>query len=468
MTVTVDLLTNAPERHINGRAGREIAVPADDAPAVDAAAPQDPRGSGVSVVPSWVGDDRPFLIENGHGREDGGGGFTPAPGNRAFHAFARFQEAAVRTHWPLLCFSGEAIISNAAGLTVMPLLNQASLREQVHMVASDEAALSWTMALTDGRTARIEFETISDRSITTGVLVRIHEIDSARAESLTSLPGLVGLSLPWRAAVRDATTAVRSGRATLVVGERGSGKTSLARAAMSWLPTNGTQAPIRVLDCAMLSAQVHQAASDPGPIGEALDDGESHLLLAHVDAMPQAWHFLIQPFLDRLSDSGRMVWCTTTSTIKQLSTHMATDSFDHVVQVPPLRHRTDDIPLIVDHILHSTDDGGISPPIAPEVVQMLMRYRWPHNVAQLVAILRGVAVKAAGPRISVTDLPLYIQRESARTRLTPYEASEADVIRNALKVCEGNKSSAADLLGISRSTLYRKVKRYDLEFRRQT
>ena len=92
---------------------------------------------------------------------------------------------------------------------------------------------------------------------------------------------------------------------------------------------------------------------------------------------------------------------------------------------------------------------------------MLMRNRWPGNVEQLQQVLRSLVAKSRIGTIEMGDLPPECQVTTRRV-LTPLEAIECDAIIDALLKTNGNRTNAARLLGMSRATIYRKVRDYGL------
>jgi len=147
----------------------------------------------------------------------------------------------------------------------------------------------------------------------------------------------------------------------------------------------------------------------------------------------------------------------------------------HVVKIllPPLRERREDIPLLCDHFLrlfarenHKQIEG-----ITPEAMEILVNYDWPGNVRELRNVIERMVVMARGSRVGVRELPPEIRRRSSGTtgaapvslrRMTLREA-ERRLIADALRAQGGNRTRAAEQLGISRRTLHRKIKEYHLE-----
>jgi len=143
-----------------------------------------------------------------------------------------------------------------------------------------------------------------------------------------------------------------------------------------------------------------------------------------------------------------------------------------VVRLPPLRERVGDIRLLVDFLLEriAAERGRERPRISVEVMERLERYRWPGNVRQLQNVLQRLALLAGSGPIDLALLEtdrelgrLFDAGKRAAEPLYSLEANERERIRSALEQARGNRSRAARMLGISRATIYRKLKAYGLE-----
>jgi two-component system response regulator HydG len=136
------------------------------------------------------------------------------------------------------------------------------------------------------------------------------------------------------------------------------------------------------------------------------------------------------------------------------------------ITAPPLRTRREDVPLLVDHFLGLYCAKNARPRLnAPrEVLQLLSDYRWPGNVRELENVIERAAVLCRADRLTVDDLPESI-RDAASSEPssivisvgTPLDEVERRLIRETLKRAGGDKSVAAQLLGISARTVYRKL-----------
>ncbi|HEY3744218.1 MAG TPA: sigma-54 dependent transcriptional regulator [Bryobacteraceae bacterium] len=130
--------------------------------------------------------------------------------------------------------------------------------------------------------------------------------------------------------------------------------------------------------------------------------------------------------------------------------------------VPPLRERHDDIIPLVEHYLAQQKPG---PHFSTEALQKLRRYSWPGNVRELRNVVVRAALLATGPEITAAELPAEVRSGAApaalRTLGTLPEL-ERNAISKALSQTGGHQQRAANVLGISRRTLQRKIKSYRL------
>jgi len=142
------------------------------------------------------------------------------------------------------------------------------------------------------------------------------------------------------------------------------------------------------------------------------------------------------------------------------------------IVLPPLRDRTDDVPILVEHFLKEIASQKGTPPrrVSPEVMRRLVSYPWPGNVRELRNTLESMMVLADGEMLTERDLPERIAEGSSVTataRELPtgltMEELEKLAISKALNQSEGNRTHAAKRLGISVRTLQRKIQQYKLE-----
>ncbi len=134
------------------------------------------------------------------------------------------------------------------------------------------------------------------------------------------------------------------------------------------------------------------------------------------------------------------------------------------IVVPPLRDRRSDIPPLAEHLVRkaSAAIGRSVPVLAPEARDALLRHPWPGNVRELENCLTRAVVLATGDVIRPEHLALGPPTAEPRRRLAKLEEIERDHVAYVLEVMRGNKSRAAEILGISRPRLVRLIKKYGL------
>jgi len=142
------------------------------------------------------------------------------------------------------------------------------------------------------------------------------------------------------------------------------------------------------------------------------------------------------------------------------------------IAVPPLRERRDDIPLLTQFFLHKLGKqlGKELKGVTTPVLGALMRYDWPGNVRELENLLQRMIILAEGDKIDTDVLPHELQQPREMTGkaldyLSPQslEEVEAYFIKKTLRETEGDRALTAEILGINKSTLWRKIKRYQME-----
>ena len=137
------------------------------------------------------------------------------------------------------------------------------------------------------------------------------------------------------------------------------------------------------------------------------------------------------------------------------------------IQLPPLRERQNDIPLLARHFLKkfAAKQGKAVTGFGGETMRVLMSYVWPGNVRELENTIEHAIVLAKGSAVEVVDLPgRLLDRPAADVPAQDKTIvkNEARLLREVLEGCNWNKTVAATRLGISRSTLYEKIKKYQL------
>jgi DNA-binding NtrC family response regulator len=148
------------------------------------------------------------------------------------------------------------------------------------------------------------------------------------------------------------------------------------------------------------------------------------------------------------------------------------------INLPPLRDRREDIPLLVDHFIakYAAENGREMRGVQPEALVLLLDYPWPGNVRELENVIERAVVLASGPEIGVDLLPEPLQRQGLRivpsaalqnAGLSFYETMEKferEIILAGLRRVNGVQRRAASLLGLKATTLNEKIKRLKIEY----
>jgi DNA-binding NtrC family response regulator len=149
------------------------------------------------------------------------------------------------------------------------------------------------------------------------------------------------------------------------------------------------------------------------------------------------------------------------------------------IELPPLRNRREDIPLLVDFFLKKFSQENEKPlrQISPEALRMLVDYNWPGNVRELENVMERAVVLSAGPAIGVDLLPDHVVGRGssfhpidARPDASLFdimEECERRIINDMLEKCNWNQTEAAERFRVPLSTLNQKIKRLSIEIRRK-
>ncbi|MGH8524023.1 MAG: sigma-54 interaction domain-containing protein, partial [Gammaproteobacteria bacterium] len=331
---------------------------------------------------------------------------------------------------------------------------------------------------------------------------RSHSGVDPSAEVLPStFSAAIGVSKILRSTIIKAAHLAKARAPVLLLGETGTGKEVFAKSIHSSSPLS--EGPFIALNCGSLSKDLlaselfgHREGAFTGSrrggmIGkiEAADGGTlflDELGEMPLDLQPQFLRVLEDGYVVRLGDNTpkkinfRLISATNRDLRKDVSEgRFRMDLFYRIsvtcLQLPSLRDRPDDIPVLADHFLHQLCDFHKTGPkqFGPEAMTRLQRYPWPGNVRELRNVVESSVLTVPDEVIKMEDLPIELQlRPAARahgesgdcaTQWGVLEQAELDQIFRALEETTGNATLAAQQLGIAKSTLYVKLKKYGLE-----
>jgi two-component system response regulator HydG len=309
--------------------------------------------------------------------------------------------------------------------------------------------------------------------------VRIGSFERALARSSLADLGLIGESVETQNLFVQMLHAARLSCPVLISGEPGSGKRLVAHAIHALGPRANQQ--IVTVDCHSLSPALLSAAlfgqASPGR-GAMLDAAErGTLLLNEISGMPRR----VQAQLQRLLDAGDAqgapahdVRLVSTSS-RRMDQLVETKSFladlcyrlnTLPIEIPPLRRRLQDVPLLAQYFLSGLGGVGSAYTLSEEASDALCRYHWPGNVRELKAALESASARSVDETILPEHLPETITTHGRGPAAEePFVSSELNLARlerqailRALQVSGFDKTKTARLLGIGKTSIYRKLK----------
>jgi transcriptional regulator with AAA-type ATPase domain len=193
-------------------------------------------------------------------------------------------------------------------------------------------------------------------------------------------------------------------------------------------------------------------------------ESQGTLVLRHLDRLGARQLNALSACLQEARTAGQQhaLWAAVTLDGRKAGKDVATvlRFFPSTVELPPLRHHIEDLHELVPFFLAKLGQQARLR-CSPEAMQILLRSRWPGNVEQLWQVLRRVARHRRTGMICPADLPPECWTVSRRL-LSPLESMERDAIVQGLLAYRGNKVKTAVSLGMSRATIYRKIREYGI------
>jgi len=379
-----------------------------------------------------------------------------------------FLAANRRTAKPLLALSEDLVMANDLADRSLDGADLHILREKAADLITGNRDSSGYILLSRGQLARLRCHPLAGSAGTAGTIVEItlsDDVPRAHAPGgmpAQPLPGLAGHSAAWMEAANHVETHCRKRSWVLLVGEPGVGKFALAEAAhRRWYPARG----LAVLDALECGDDVDAWLAS----GVDLGNLPSTLVVRHVDRLSQSALGKLDAVLRTMDQPPRGPWIVgTLHSDTDVEGHLGQllQHFTESVPVPPLRHRIEDIRDLVPHLLQRHAPGR-EIALAPDAMRTLLRCTWPGNVAELEQALRSALARRHTGQITVADLPESCHATSRRV-LSEWESIERDAIIRALREANGDKIKAAARLGISRATIYRKIRTFGIVIEPET
>jgi transcriptional regulator with PAS, ATPase and Fis domain len=330
-----------------------------------------------------------------------------------------------------------------------------------------------------------------------------HHIDKARAQradagvqrGVDQLAAgthlrVVGESVEWRGVLRKSTLVAATDTTVLVTGASGSGKEVVARFIHATSPRSSR--PFVALNCAALPEQLLEAElfgyergaftgahqAKPGQVEIAsggvlfLDEVTEMSLSAQAKFLRvlQEREFQRLGGTRLLKANIRVIAATNRDLRKAVERgQFREDLFYRLgvfdIRIPPLRERPSDIMSLSEAFLQEIGKSFGRPPagLTREARQALLHYDWPGNVRELRNVLERATILSEGALIDADHLTLQSGARSLRSDTTDLSVVESTTIAKVLQECRGNKTKAARRLGLSRTQLHLRVRKYGLE-----
>jgi sigma-54 dependent transcriptional regulator, acetoin dehydrogenase operon transcriptional activator AcoR len=364
---------------------------------------------------------------------------------------------------PVLALSRDVVMMNEQLRSVVTGPDQYALLDHAREVADDSRFEGTrSIALPSGRVAELRVSRSRREDSDAGAIFRVRVIGRPQPGPVISdgptrsSLGLVGSSPQWLRAVAETEAAFVAGSWLHLVGEAGVGKRTLVEAIHR---AHGAGRRLEMVE-APLSESPHATEPWLRNVRELLAQPSTVVVLRDVHLLGDHLRRQLSSLLAHVDGTatGELVM---TSQPSMVTTDDELDRLcDASVEVPSLRHRYGDIEHLARFFLLKYRPSGESG-CSPDALAMLERCPWPENVRQLESVIRGLARRPSGRIIRVEDLPPEC-RVSSHKVLTTIEALERDAILRGLMDRSSNVQRTAQDLGISRATMYRKMRRYGI------
>jgi DNA-binding NtrC family response regulator len=322
--------------------------------------------------------------------------------------------------------------------------------------------------------------------------VNLHE----QIDRRYGLENIIGESPAMRQLFETVQQVAPSRATVLITGETGTGKELIAKAIHNLSPRkNGAFIAVHAaaLPSTLLESEVfgHEKGAFTGAVERRigrfeLADGGTLFLDEVSELEPSIQVKLLRVLEERafervggaktLQVDVRLVAATNKDLKKLVSEGKFRDDLFYrlsvvTIDLPPLRERRDDIPLLVKAFLDEfgRENSKQVRELTPEALNVLLAYDWPGNVRELRNAIEQMVVLARAERLTVRDMPAAIRGSADLTKINvvragmTVEEAERQLIVQALKETNGNRTKAAQKIGISRRTLHRKLKEFGLE-----
>jgi two-component system response regulator AtoC len=306
---------------------------------------------------------------------------------------------------------------------------------------------------------------------------------------------LIGKSHKMEQVFELIRTVAKSNATVLIQGETGTGKELVARAIHAasnrksgpFIPVNCANLPETLLESELFG---HEKGSFTGAIAQKKGKFEiahqGSLLLDEIGDVSLNFQLHLLRVIERkeftrvggnqvIKVDVRIISSTNKDLKKAIEQKQFREDLYYrlnvvTIHLPPLRERTEDIPVLAQYFLrkYNTENNKNIIGFSPKVMEFFMNYRWPGNVRELENAIEHSLVVAKDELIQLDNLPVLIRKSSAKeafplTTDKTLAELEKEYIIKVLKENNGNRARTARILGIERTTLYNKIKSYEID-----
>ncbi|GAA5060714.1 sigma-54-dependent Fis family transcriptional regulator [Nocardia callitridis] len=359
----------------------------------------------------------------------------------------------------VIAVGGDVVLMNQYLRQALDAHDQVALLEHSMDLAQQRTVDTMVGLLPSGGNAKVSaVEHLTVRSGGRSVVLHV-QLDADRTghrpsrPAIATLPGVVGRSSSWQRSCQQVQRCCRDREWVVLDGETGSGRSKLAKSVAAHLRPDRMVRVLRASDRAV-------ADDLPAALRAETADNDFTVVLADLDRFPPS---VLPALADVLQACAGRGWIAATmnSTIPAPAIEaLLLPLFTHTVGLPALRHRIEDLEDLVPFLLHELTRGA-DIRLAPDAMRQLGKLPWPGNVAQLRQVLAEATARQRSGTIQLDQLPPQC-RSLTRRRLSQIEALERDAIVRNLRDNGGNKAEAAAALGMSRATIYRKIKDFGI------
>ncbi|ORW99585.1 siderophore-interacting protein [Mycobacterium triplex] len=370
-----------------------------------------------------------------------------------------YRDQARRFPLGVLAIGGDVLLMNRFLRQTLDINDQIALLEHASDLLHTTATRQPLAVLPSGTTANISVVDHAEVRGRTNVVFHVHLPTEATAsrvgirQSVAShVPGLVGRSSAWRRSCEQVERCCRDRDWVLLEGERGSGRAKLAQAVAQYVHPTKT---VRVIRAETISTPALFVAE----IVTQTDGDDFAAVISDVDCIDEGTLAAVVPVLQSRASRG-WIAATMSSSAPSPKVELLLPLFTHTVAVPALRHRIEDIEVLVPFLLRELTSGA-DVRLGADAMRQLSKLPWPGNVAQLRRVVAETVARQRSGVIGADKLPPEC-RSLAKRKLTQLEALERDAIVRSLEDNANNKLQAAIALGMSRATIYRKMRDYGI------